>query len=1126
MSDLDLVTTTRVISPAVRSPRFSYGTLFMGASPLHSSWSQETSDFDVDPLNQKGMIPGRKLEARHYQRIEHVPWGQLWKRNKPEVLVLRVVEDRNLMSVLDKKFLSDPQRPKVIVSLWDTQTSTQSNLQALRSFEKFLRARSYGTVVHHLEASACGSACWGTYFYAFHWDQRRITPRESTLLHGLRGSHLPPRGFANCLTPIGLFRGKNIRWSPPLTGGGKDPNHVGWYRNLPVYHPEGPMPPRATFYVQTGPESIRRISGDEILRVKGLPPEWQPTKRALAGIASSPGAAEWGQVGEYLAHLLAGTCPLDSTLDPELRPLSPGVHRLPPDVTPELLPEDATLPQWTWEPPDMTLGSPFYNQRMSRLREVVAICQGPISWVKEGEAILDKHRQNYGPEGPTHLVVLWWEWPPEHWTALREGSSMNFLLTPEGGITKNSPMTPEQLETAILFVDELIRLGVLWEQDPSDIRKNMPLFLVPKPGQEGQWRCIADGKAGGQNEVCVNDPMHLLQPMDVLPRLYPGGFSAIVDASKYFHMFKTRTGEWKYLGVIHPGTGKYYVYTTLPMGSRNSPAAACRFGAGFLREVVNTDPSFQGRQLQNDFTITLLGGEVDPRYGTGRVNIGSDGLGCNLLFMHIDDVFVHGPTYEKTARGLTHVMNTSHRLGLICQPVKTKPPRQWQKYCGFIYDTREIPTLRVPLGKYTRAKALVAYLRCHQHAKLSRLAIASVAGVLQSLVASTPGNVGNNYLQHLYRVIHDGMPSGLMGTRAAYFDPTTLTVPALEELDWWERNLGGAMCKKARPDDSSVLGVLWGDGSGTGSGGTLELCSGNSFDDFQEMWQGVWNTLTSRQASSNWKELRTLVEFFRRETRAPKNRFYRRRVLYFTDNMVTYDVCRRGTSRSPGLHRLIRELRLLENYLGCILSVIHVPGTEMIHQGSDGLSRGQWINPLNHDPLWDFRGLFLPVVPSLHLMSWGLELVQGQSTRADELGGLQDYPWRFVGDEDPWDAQSLINQFCFWTVSPSLARQAMTQASLAWCESPFTSAHIFIIPRIFQREYGRVNKYFEFLGQHDDPLGPTSPSSHSLPLLVFALCPHKHRLSDLPSRVDPPPPFREPPWVAAQMAALHGMSET
>ena len=46
--------------------------------------------------------------------------------------------------------------------------------------------------------------------------------------------------------------------------------------------------------------------------------------------------------------------------------------------------------------------------------------------------------------------------------------------------------------------------------------------------------------------------------------------------------------------------------------------------------------------------------------------------------------------------GLNYVMDTALRLGLICQPVKTKPPGQVQKFCGMIYDTRGSPCMRIP----------------------------------------------------------------------------------------------------------------------------------------------------------------------------------------------------------------------------------------------------------------------------------------------------------------------------------------------------------------------------------------------------------------------------------------------
>ena len=44
----------------------------------------------------------------------------------------------------------------------------------------------------------------------------------------------------------------------------------------------------------------------------------------------------------------------------------------------------------------------------------------------DGLAALRVHRDNYGPDGPKRLQLLWWEFPRQHWTALWEGCRMNF----------------------------------------------------------------------------------------------------------------------------------------------------------------------------------------------------------------------------------------------------------------------------------------------------------------------------------------------------------------------------------------------------------------------------------------------------------------------------------------------------------------------------------------------------------------------------------------------------------------------------------------------------------------------------------------------------------------------------
>eukprot|EP00978_Attheya_sp_CCMP212_P039654 scaffold208201_cov24-Attheya_sp.AAC.1 len=68
-------------------------------------------------------------------------------------------------------------------------------------------------------------------------------------------------------------------------------------------------------------------------------------------------------------------------------------------------------------------------------------------------------------------------------------------------------------------------------------------------------------------------------------------------------------------------------------------------------------------------------------------------------------------------------------------------------------------------------------------------------------------------------------------------------------------------------------------------------------------------------------------------------------LLYFTDNMVTYELINRESSSSAGLRDLLRDIKSLEISLQRHLVAIHVPGVSMIRQGTDGLSRGFWLAP-------------------------------------------------------------------------------------------------------------------------------------------------------------------------------------
>lgn len=399
---------------------------------------------------------------------------------------------------------------------------------------------------------------------------------------------------------------------------------------------------------------------------------------------------------------------------------------------------------------------------------------------------------------------------------------MNFVEVPPAQIHPNSPMDEEQTTIAAEFVDELLELGALGiPPDDRPVLTNAPLFCVPKPGQPGQWRVIANMLDGGQNSYIANDPVYLNRTGHILDQMYTGGYTAVVDASKFFYQFKTHPEDRPYLGVLHPITQILLEYRGLPMGSGNSPALACRYGLAFLRVLREQHAIFRGEPKANCWWSGFTGLGYDPNLGYGILMQRSDGKPAVRLWVHVDDFAIHGPDYQSTLEGLRLFLDTAVNVGLLCHPGKLAPPSQVQKYVGFIFDTRGTPTLRIPDAKRERALAMTEYLlSTPDQYEFSRLGLAVVSGVLESLSEATPSRLGHTYLRRLHTVVH---PAGFEAGETVYYTRTTLPSETRRDLTWWRTFLLHNEGRISRSRRAATLVPNFGDGSGTGTGGTISL---------------------------------------------------------------------------------------------------------------------------------------------------------------------------------------------------------------------------------------------------------------------------------------------------------------
>lgn len=317
-----------------------------------------------------------------------------------------------------------------------------------------------------------------------------------------------------------------------------------------------------------------------------------------------------------------------------------------------------------------------------------------------------------------------------------------------------------------------------------------------------------------------------------------------------------------------------------------------------------------------------------------------------------------------------------------------------------------------------------------------------------------------------------------------------LSAASSEALHWWIQHLltsPGATTSRAYCKNGLVM--KWGDGSGTGTGCTTEFYELSPGEHKQnpnaELWMGVWLS-RARPESSNWKEAMTVLHSLRQER--AMGRLQGTTVFYITDNLVSYYIINNGSSRSPKLHEIVTEILELVEELGCRLEIVHAPGKLMIHQGTDGLSRGLWVAPERRTK--DINQILFEAVPfTKELGRWASSFI-GQSHR----------PFEHLDLVSCLSPNAASQRGSIWTPPPECARQVISAYLHMWVQSPFDTQAIFLVPRILQKQWGRISRYVQELGVFQSDLLPGRAAfvSH-LPFVFLHLAPHvshprKHRL--------------------------------
>lgn len=246
----------------------------------------------------------------------------------------------------------------------------------------------------------------------------------------------------------------------------------------------------------------------------------------------------------------------------------------------------------------------------------------------------------------------------------------------------------------------------------------------------------------------------------------------------------------------------------------------------------------------------------------------------------------------------------------------------------------------------------------------------------------------------------------------------------------------------------------FGDASGGGFGSSI-MDPVNGL----EIQIGTWNEKGSEN-SSNFREFGNFVIRLEKEAREGKLRGAE--VFMFTDNATTEAAYHNGTTSSKALFGMVLKLRKLQLLHGAKIHLIHVAGTRMIAQGTDGISRG---NLLEGVMTGQKMLSFVPINESALTRSESLLSWIKSWTMVPELKPLKEEDWFWRGQglgNETWknidglEFPIASNETTFlWAPPPCIADVALEALRKSVHKRPH-HCHIFVCPKLMTYKWRKI----------------------------------------------------------------------
>jgi len=441
-----------------------------------------------------------------------------------------------------------------------------------------------------------------------------------------------------------------------------------------------------------------------------------------------------------------------------------------------------------------------------------------------------------------------------------------------------------------------------------------------------------------------------------------------------------------------------------------------------------------------------------------------DGKLSGTSLRYVDDLRLVGHSSE-------HCWQLSHRLasifsylGLQIALRKFRPPTQQPgPWAGTIAFSTEVGVgITCPAGKWDKAKGLLATLQqsLGQNEDLDRTSLESMRGFLNHLARTFP--VITPYLKGFHLTLdgwrenrsddmwklprEDWVEASPATAAPEYVHPATRLADDVQCLLTLFA-AGTAPTRPARCTKWKVAIYGFVDASLAGHGSSFSLPDGMLL-----FRHGLWGRDTD-SLSSNFRELCNLVESV--EEAVQLGELSGSELFIFTDNTTAEGRYYRGNSDNRILFSLILRLRLLEMNQSLQLHIIHVAGSRMIQQGTDGLSRGLLTNGV-------FGGQPMALHVPLHLDAIArhppvLDWIRSWSPD-HTITPLTPVQWYVTGhgltDAQPFPEESAGTWFA-WVPAPAAARHALEELATSRHKRPFLN-HIFVCPRLFTSRWRKL----------------------------------------------------------------------